>query len=213
MTNSEGEPETGVLKRGKLLIATDNPGKLAEYRALLGDIPATLTTPRQEGIAMDVEETGSTFRANAMLKASAYAAASGLLTIADDSGLEVDALGGAPGVHSRRFGSEHLTDAQRSRLLLDEMRDVPAGNRTARFQCVIAIAQPDGRTWTRKGACEGEIAFEPRGSSGFGYDPIFFLPEFGRTMAEVDPKVKNRISHRAAAVRKSRSILRKLLAP
>jgi len=194
----------------KLLIATNNPGKLREYEELLAGLPLELTSPAREGLSLEVAETGESFAENARLKAVAYARASGLLTLADDSGLEVDALGGRPGVHSARYAGEGADDEERYRLLLEEMRGVPWEKRTARFHCVIAIATPEGEVRTAEGTCEGIIAFEPRGEHGFGYDPVFYLPQHGRTMAELEPRAKNRISHRARAARKAREILREL---
>ena len=194
----------------KLLIATNNPGKLREYEELLAGLPLELTSPAREGLSLEVAETGESFAENARLKAVAYARASGLLTLADDSGLEVDALSGRPGVHSARYAGEGADDEERYRLLLEEMRGVPWEKRTARFHCVIAIATPEGEVRTAEGTCEGIIAFEPRGEHGFGYDPVFYLPQHGRTMAELEPRAKNRISHRARAARKAREILREL---
>lgn len=187
-----------------LLIATRNLGKLREYTLLLSGLPFDLTSLDGEKVRLEVEEVGRTFEENAILKARAYARASGLLTLADDSGLEVDALGGAPGVASSRFGGAGLSDADRIRLLLTQLQGVPAPRRTARFRCVIAVAAPRGETWTAQGACEGVIAEAPRGHRGFGYDPVFLLPEWGKTMAELEAEEKNRISHRAVAARRIR---------
>jgi len=195
----------------KLLIATNNPGKVREYEALLRGLPLTLTCPAQEGIDIRVEETGSTFAENARLKAVAYARASGLLTLADDSGLEVDALGGEPGPRSARYAGPGASDENRYRLLLSGLEGVPWERRTARFRCVIAVATPQGEVRTAEGTCEGIIAFEPKGKHGFGYDPVFYVLEHGQTMAELGPEVKNRISHRARAAEGARRILQELL--
>jgi XTP/dITP diphosphohydrolase len=195
----------------KLLVATNNPGKVREYQALLKGLPLTLTYPVQEGLDIEVEETGSTFAQNARLKATAYARTSGLLTLADDSGLEVDALGGEPGTRSARFAGQGASDEDRYRLLLSKLEGVPWQQRTARFRCVIAVARPQGEVHTAQGTCEGVIAFEPRGEHGFGYDPVFYMPEHGQTMAELEPEVKNRISHRARAAEGARRILQELL--
>ena len=159
---------------------------------------------------MEVEETGDTFAENAILKAEAYCASAGVLTLADDSGLVVDALGGRPGVLSARYGGEGLTDAQRVELLLGEMDCVPWEERTARFRCVIALAWPGGRLETVEGVVEGIIQYEPEGSNGFGYDPIFHLPERGCTTAQLETSDKNRISHRGQAVRKAAKLLMEL---
>ncbi|MEA3345820.1 MAG: XTP/dITP diphosphatase [Chloroflexota bacterium] len=195
----------------KLLIATRNRGKLREYEALLAGLELQLVDLTEMGISLEVEETGETFEENAVLKARAYAQASGLLTLADDSGLEVDALGGEPGVRTARYGGRGASDEDRYRLLLRRLEGVPKGERGARFRCVIAIATPDGELHTAEGVCEGCIAFQPRGSHGFGYDPVFFVPEYGCTMAQLPPEVKNRISHRARAAEGAREILHRLL--
>ena len=195
---------------GTLLIATNNAGKLREYQLLLRGVPFTLVSPKQARAAPEVEETGKTFEENARLKSYAFARASGLLTLADDSGLEVDALGGEPGVMSRRFAGDSASDADRIRFLLSKLAGVPPDERTARFRCVIAIAWPDGRVETCNGECEGMIALGPRGKNGFGYDPVFFVPELGKTMAELPAEVKNRISHRARAAVKAREILMRI---
>ncbi len=200
----------------KLLVATNNPGKVQEYKDLLAELllpqEIEITFPRQEGLPLEVDETGETFEENARLKALAFARASGLLTLADDSGLEVDALGGAPGVRSARYGGPHADDIDRYRKLLDALSGVPASRRSARFRCVIALAQPDGTVYTADGACEGEIGSAPRGEHGFGYDPVFIVAGYGgRTMAELAPEVKNKISHRARAVMAARPALVRLL--
>jgi len=191
----------------KLLIATHNPGKAREYRALLAGLPLELVWPDELGLDLQVDEAGSTFEENARLKALAYARASGLWTLADDSGLEVDALGGAPGVHSARYAGPGASDADRYRLLLERMAGVPEGQRQARFRCVVALASPEGQVWTAEGKVEGVIAWEPRGENGFGYDPVFYMPDLGCTMAELPREEKNRLSHRARAVEAIRPLL------
>ena len=198
----------------KLLVGTNNPGKVAEYEELLTDLPVTLeiTFPAREGLTLEVEESGETFGENAHLKALAYAQASGLMCLADDSGLEVDALGGAPGVHSARYAGPDATDADRYGKLLDALTNTPAGQRRARFRCVVAIALPEGTVHTADGTCEGEIGFAPRGEHGFGYDPVFVVEGYaGQTMAELAPEVKNAISHRGRAVAAIKPVLQKLL--
>jgi len=195
----------------KLLVATNNRGKVREYAELLDGLAVRLTFPAREGLSLEVEETGETFAENAILKARAYAEASGLLTLADDSGLEVDALDGAPGVRSARYSGPGASDEDRYRLLLRRLAGVPAEGRTARFRCVVALATPEGEVQTAEGRCEGVIGFEPRGTHGFGYDPVFYMPDRGQTMAELLPEVKNRISHRARAARAAMPILRRLL--
>ena len=192
----------------RLLIATTNPGKVGEYQHLLNGLAYELVSLSEVGITREVDETGATYEENALLKAREYAALSGLLTLADDSGLEVDALGGRPGVHSARYAPD---SPARIRKLLAEMQNVPAAERTARFQCVIALAWPDGRTEITTGACEGQIATEARGVNGFGFDPVFYVPESGLTMAELPDNVKNLISHRARAAQKMRPMLERIL--
>ncbi len=194
----------------KLLIATTNKGKLREYAEMVKGLPVEPVTLGQAGIAADVEETGATIAENAVLKAAEYARRSGLLTLADDSGLEVDALGGEPGPRSARYAGEGATDAQRNAYLLNKLRDVPQGKRTARFRCVIAVAAPGLDTRTSEGTCEGVIAFEPRGSNGFGYDPVFSMPSLGKHMAELPLDVKNRISHRGKAMAGAQKIVEEM---
>lgn len=195
----------------RLLVATHNRGKILEYRALLSDLPLAVTWLDEQGIAEDVEETGATFVANASLKAAAYAQLTGLWTWADDSGLEVDALDGRPGVYSARYGGPGLSDADRYRRLLAELAAIAPQQRTARFRCVIALAIPGGPIYTAEAAVEGLIVDEPRGAHGFGYDPVFFIPDQQRTMAELEPALKNRISHRGRAAVEARKIIVSLL--
>ncbi len=192
----------------RLLLASANPGKVREYRDLLRDLPLEVVTPAEIGLEEEVEESGDTYEENARRKALALARRSGLITLADDSGLEVDALGGAPGPRSHRYHAG--SDAERYRLLLRQLEGLPPERRTARFRCVIAVATPEGEVYTVEGICPGRIADEPRGTGGFGYDPIFFLPELGRTMAELSPEEKNRLSHRARAAHRARPILLRL---
>ena len=198
------------LKNRKLLVATHNQGKLYEYRELLHDLPLTLTCLAEIGIQDDVAETENTFSGNAVLKASHYAGQTGLWTWADDSGLEVDALHGAPGVHSARYAGPHATDQDRTEKLLTELQPYPRPW-LARFQCVVAIARPPAQTETRTGTLEGLITNVPRGSRGFGYDPVFFVPEVGRTLAELPTSVKNSISHRGRASAQAKLLLADLL--
>ena len=189
-----------------LLLASNNAGKLREVRALLADIK--VVAPAVLGLELDVEESGQTFAANAQLKARAYAAASGQIALADDSGLEVDALGGAPGIYSARYGGPDLDDAGRCQLLLTELAPYPEpAQRRARFRCVLCAVSPDGRQCQTEGTCEGLIAPAPVGTNGFGYDPVFFVPAYGKTMAQLDPQVKNRLSHRAEALAAMRPLL------
>jgi XTP/dITP diphosphohydrolase len=195
----------------QLLIATNNVGKLAEYGALLHRCGWQLVSPAEIGISLSVEETGSDYATNARLKAEAFAAAGGLLTLADDSGLEVEALQERPGVLSARHAGPDQTDEQGVALVLTQMKGVPPEKRGARFRCFIALATPEGAVRLFEGECPGIITEEPRGHSGFGYDPIFHLPQLGRTMAELKPDEKNAISHRADAARKACGALREML--
>jgi XTP/dITP diphosphohydrolase len=183
----------------KILVATNNAGKLREIRALLAGV--TVVSPTDLKLNLDVEESGATFAANAALKAHAFAAASGLIALADDSGLQVDALDGAPGVLSARYGGPGLDDEGRMRLLLSELKPfADLAQRTARFNCTVVAAAPDGRTCRAAGTCEGHIAHQPNGDGGFGYDPVFFLPKLNCTMAQLRADEKNKISHRAHAL-------------
>jgi len=191
----------------RLLIATKNAGKKAELEHILEGLDYSLLMPPDLGIDLDVEETGSSYRENALLKAEAFCEASGLLTLADDSGLEVDALDGAPGIYSARYGGPGLDDKGRYRLLLRELEGVPQAELTARFRCVIALVWPDGRQETVEGVCEGRILNAPRGDHGFGYDPVFYVLDQGRSMAELPAEVKNATSHRARAMAQARAML------
>ncbi len=195
----------------KLLVATRNPGKVNEYRDLLTDLPVEITWLEAEGIALEVEETGISFEENALLKATAYARVSGLLTWADDSGLEVDALGGWPGVASARHAGINATDAERTQILLQRLESIPYERRTAVFRCVVALATPDGQSWTASGASSGVITEVPQGKGGFGYDPVFFVPKYQRTYAQLDPLEKNDLSHRGRASRKAKILLKRYL--
>lgn len=180
---------------------------MREYRALLKGVPFQLITPLSIGIKTTVPETGKSFEDNACLKAETLARESHLLTLADDSGLEVDALNGEPGLMSARYAGENATDGQRIKFLLDKMKYISESKRNALFRCVIAISREGRKTLTCEGECKGYVAFEPRGKNGFGYDPIFFIPELGKTMAELPAALKNKMSHRAQAAKKARRIL------
>jgi len=194
----------------KLLLATSNPGKIREYRALLDGLGYEITTLAEEGITKAVTESRNTYEQNAHLKAATYAELSQLLTLADDSGLEIDALNGEPGVKSARFAGKAATDADRVNLLLARLNGVPRERRTACFKCVIAIATPEGQCEICRGECRGMITLAPSGRNGFGYDPVFLLPELGKTLAELPLKAKNRVSHRARASQEARQILQRL---
>ena len=196
----------------KLLVATHNQGKLQNFADMLTDLDIEWLSLDDVGVTQDVEETGTTFRENSVLKAKAYAAETGLLTLADDSGLEVDALDGAPGVYTARYGGEGLTAVQRYQKLLAAIQQVPQPKRTARFRCVIVLANPEGElVGESEGVCEGQIALEPAGAGGFGYDPVFYLPHLRQTMAQLSPAEKHKISHRGLAVQAIVPRLRELL--
>lgn len=189
----------------ELLIATRNPGKLREFAAIFDGLGLRLRTLDELGIPDEIEETGETFAANAILKAEGYAALSGLPALADDSGLEVAALNGAPGVYSARYGG--VKGEAQLRYLLEQLKDVPWHARLARFVCVIALAAPGRATELAEGTLPGVIEHEPRGSGGFGYDPLFYLLDENCTLAELPAERKNQISHRAEAARAARAIL------
>jgi XTP/dITP diphosphohydrolase len=194
----------------KLCLGTANRGKQRELIELLDDWRGEIVSPQELGLALDVEETGETFAQNAIQKALAYAQAAGMPALADDSGLEVDALGGAPGIRSARYAGPGASDEDRYRKLLAALADTPARERTARFRCAVAVACPGGEVEVAEGKCEGVIARAPRGAHGFGYDPVFYMPSLGQTMAELPEGLKNRISHRARAMRAARSLLDRL---
>ena len=195
----------------RLLIATANRGKVVEYGELLAGIDCTLLSLADVGISGSIDESGTTYEENARIKAVECAARSGIVTLADDSGLEVDALGGEPGVFSARYAGDNATDAERVAYLLSKLKGVPEAERGARFVCVIAIAFPCGDVMYCYGECPGRIVTEPRGERGFGYDPAFWVPELGHTMAELPPEVKNGISHRGRAAAKARDVLGRLI--
>jgi XTP/dITP diphosphohydrolase len=194
----------------KLLLATTNKGKIDEYRYLFRGLPLELVSPVDEGIDITVDEKYMTLKENAEHKAVEYALLSGALTVADDSGLEVDALGGEPGVLSARYAGEGASDNDRVSYLLSKLEGVPWEKRTAHFTCVIGIADRNGIIDTCTGHCHGMIALEPAGDNGFGYDPLFYLPEFEKTLAELTSEIKNNVSHRADAARKARPVLYRL---
>jgi len=194
-----------MIERVRIVLATHNAGKRREWVELLAGLKVDVVLPEEIGISSEVEETGTTYTENSFLKAHALADASGLPALADDSGLEVDALDGAPGIRSARFhpGSDEV----RYLVLLKALEGVPAEARGARFRCVAALVLPDGREFSTEGVCEGRIGTVASGDGGFGYDPVFFVPEAGKTMAELTAAEKNRISHRARAAQAMRPIL------
>ncbi len=201
------DPCTKKVCMQTLLLATSNLHKLEEFRAIFSDMPLRLLSLSDIQLAIDVEETGITFAENAKLKARTYAQMSNMLTLADDSGLEIDALEGAPGVQSARYLGSETSYEERFRVILEQLKGLPLDKRSARFRCVIALVEPSGYIRMVEGVVEGVIADSPRGSNGFGYDPIFFIPELGKTFAELEPEHKNRISHRARAAQSARKLL------
>ncbi|MGE5473202.1 MAG: XTP/dITP diphosphatase [Ignavibacteriales bacterium] len=195
----------------KIITATKNKGKIAEIKQILKDLPAEVVSMVEEGINLEIVENGQTFEENALIKARAIKEHTNGIALADDSGLVVDALDGAPGVYSSRFAGEPSNDDKNNEKLLSMMNGIEQTKRTARFICVIAVIMNDGREFCVRGECEGRIGYEPKGSNGFGYDPLFFMPEYGKTMAELEPGIKNQISHRAKALEKFKIELKKLL--
>lgn len=192
----------------KVVLASQNKHKLTEIQAILSRFDMELVLESELGLQIDVDETGTSFEENSELKARAVMEASGLPAIADDSGLCVDVLGGAPGIYSARYGApDCVTDRDRLNHLLENMRGVRSEERTARFVCVITLFYPDGRKLMARGSCEGLITFEPRGEDGFGYDPVFYVPSMGCTFAQMGAEYKNKISHRANALSRLEALL------
>ncbi len=196
----------------RLVIATRNKGKIKEIHDIFSSLEEiNILSLDDFKNAPVVIEDGNSFAENAVQKAAATSRFTGIAALADDSGLVIDALKGEPGIYSARFGGDNATDLDRSRLILNNMKDVPTAQRSARFVCAIAIVFPDGKEYVTDGICEGMIHHEMRGNNGFGYDPIFYLPELGKTMAELTLDEKNRISHRAKAIEKAKDILEKII--
>jgi len=193
----------------RLLLATSNKGKITEFRYLFQGLSLELVTPVDVGITRTIEEGNISMEDNACKKADFYAGLSGLITLADDSGLEVDALGGEPGIQSARYAGDNASDSDRIKFLLEKLKGISREKRTARFRCIIAMATPVQVLATFEGECEGIITFEPKGDNGFGYDPIFYFPEYDKTMAELPSDIKNTISHRARAAQKAYPVLKR----
>jgi XTP/dITP diphosphohydrolase len=189
----------------RLLVATTNAGKLREIRTILADLPLTITTLADYETLPEPEETGETFAANARIKALAYAGATGELTVAEDSGLEIDALDGEPGVRSARFNGESY--AEKFATIARMLEERGAESSTARFVCALVLTQPDGVVWETTGVVEGRLQLPARGQGGFGYDPIFYYPQYGRTLADVTDAEKAAVSHRGQAFRRLRDYL------
>ena len=184
----------------KLIFATGNENKMKEIRMILGDLDYEILSMKEAGIDADIVEDGKTFEENAIIKATAISKLSGCLVLADDSGLEVDYMDKMPGIYSARWMGEDTSYRIKNKAIIDKLEGVPDEKRTARFVCAIAAAFPDGRVVTKRCTIEGLIGYEERGENGFGYDPIFFLPEYGKTTAELSPEEKNQISHRGRAL-------------
>lgn len=195
----------------KLIFATGNAGKMKEIREILGSPDLEILSQKEAGIETHAEENGTTFEENALIKARAVAEQTDALVLADDSGLEIDYLGGEPGVYSARYLGEDTPYEIKNRKILDRLEGVPEEKRTARFVCVIAAVLPDGRTFTTRGTIEGIIGWESRGEGGFGYDPIFFVPEYHCSTAELSMEQKNEISHRGKALRAMKEELKGVL--
>jgi XTP/dITP diphosphohydrolase len=212
VSQSAGEPVSSSPKNkpavpARLVLATRNTGKKREFEHLLAGVGIVLEDLTRHPSVPDLEESGDSYLANARLKAAQVARHTGLPSLADDSGLEVDALGGEPGIHSARFAGPLRSDRENVALLLARLRGVEEERRTARFRCVLVLAKPDGAYTAAEGACEGFITLAPRGEGGFGYDPVFFYPPAGRTFAELGEAEKNRVSHRARACERLRKDL------
>ncbi len=191
----------------KLIFATGNENKMKEIRMILADAGYEILSMKEAGIDADIVEDGTTFEENAIIKAKAIRELCGCLVLADDSGLEIDYLNKEPGIYSSRYMGEDTSYDLKNQNLISRLEGVPDEKRTARFVCAIAAAFPDGRIETRRGTIEGRIAYEPAGENGFGYDPIFYVPEFGKTTAELSPEEKNEVSHRGRALRMIREVL------
>lgn len=207
--DKQDNTEDAIVER--IVFATGNEGKMREIRMILADLGVPVVSMKEAGIHVDVEENGKSFEENALIKATAIAKECGDIVLADDSGLEIDFLDGAPGIYSARFMGEDTSYDIKNNALIEKLSGVPEEKRTARFVCVIACALPDGQTFTSYGAMEGVIGHEIKGENGFGYDPIFYLPEFGCTSAEITPEQKNELSHRGKALRGMKKHLEEIL--
>ncbi len=195
------------MKETTIIVATGNAHKMQEIRQILAGVPVKLLSMKEAGLSLEIEENGTTFEENARIKAMAVMRASGQIAMADDSGLEVDALNKEPGIYSSRYMGEDTSYEIKNQSLIDRLEGVPDEKRTARFVCAVVCAFPDGRCVSCKETMEGRIAYRISGENGFGYDPVFFLPELGCTSAELSPDEKNRISHRGKAMRRMRDLL------
>lgn len=195
----------------KIIFATTNPGKAREVKMMMKDFDVELTTLKDEGIDVDIEETGTTFEENAIIKAKAICDMTGEIALADDSGLEVDYLDKAPGVYSSRFLGEDTPYEEKNDYIIEKLADAEGNERSARFVCSMALVFPDGSVETCSGTIEGVIGYEQKGTNGFGYDPIVYVPEYGMTTGEMEPELKNSISHRGKALEQMKEILKRKL--
>lgn len=184
----------------KIIFATSNENKMREIRMILADLPYEIVSLKEAGIQADIDENGSTFEENAVIKAKAICGMTGMITLADDSGLEIDYINKEPGVYSARYMGEETSYHVKNQALIDRLKDARGEQRSARFVCVIAAAFPDGRMITTRGTIEGRIGYEEKGNNGFGYDPILYVPEYNMTTGEMEPEFKNKISHRGKAL-------------
>lgn len=191
----------------KIILASNNNGKIKEFREIFKDMDIELVPMKEAGIDVDIEENGETFEENSLIKARTVCKLSGCITIADDSGLEIDYLGGQPGVYSARFMGHDTSYDIKNKAIIDKLKGVSGKDRSARFVAVIAVVFPDGRELVTRGTMEGIIGQEPLGENGFGYDPILFLPEYNKSSAELTPEEKNKISHRGKALEKMKTVL------
>lgn len=205
--NILGQGHQGESEMKQLIFATGNEGKMREIRQILSDLDYEILSMKEAGIDTDIVEDGDTFEANAIIKAKAIMEETGCLTLADDSGLEIDALGGEPGIYSARYLGEDTSYEIKNQKIIERLQDVPEEKRTARFVCAIAAVFPDGQTRTTRGTMEGIIGYESKGKNGFGYDPIFYLPELKKYSAELSSDEKNSLSHRGAALRQIKELL------
>lgn len=194
----------------KIVFATANEGKLKEIREILADFDIEVISMEEAGIELEVEENGATFEENSLIKARALKELTGLPALADDSGLVVDYLNGEPGIYSARYMGRDTSYDEKNTHIIEQLAEAKGEERSARFVCVISLVLPDGREFTKTGTMEGRIGYEIKGSNGFGYDPIFFLPEYGKTSAEISPEEKNRISHRGKALREMKKLIEQL---
>lgn len=195
----------------RIVFATGNKDKMREIRMIMGNLGVEIVSMKEAGISVQVEENGTTFEENAMIKAKAIAEHCQDIVLADDSGLEIDALNGEPGVYSARYMGEDTSYHIKNSNLIERLKDVPEEQRTARFVCAIAAVLPDGRVLQTKAAMEGRIGYEERGENGFGYDPIFMLPQYGKSSAEISAEEKNALSHRGKALRRMTEQLKDVL--